>query len=920
MRPERLVMQAFGPYAGRQELDFGELGRADFFLIHGPTGAGKTTILDAICFALYGTTSGGGGGKLSKSRGDRHPQDMRSDHAAPGLPTLVTFDFAVREAAYRVVRSPAQTRPSKRGDKFVEQKPAACMWNRTGCDPGDEGEVIATRWDTVTRRVEDLLRFSEAQFRQVVILPQGKFQELLQGKAAERESILETLFATEAYRALQDALKTEADEAEKTLRQEESLRRIVLESAGADSAEQIAALHDDRLQEAQREKAAQVQRDDDERTAQSALDSARELATRSAELQEADALLRLATDEFAQASETLSGEKRRKAERKRLRGEVARLEGYSAAVEKLRAAEQATAQRSAEAEAAAALRTAAEMRLSTAQAAAKDATEALQTARERAAGAEALEAAATRLAQRAERRRQLDRLSAALNQAREDLALKAARARDAAEDAQTAQAHLAAVEREFQAGQAALLAQSLRHGLPCPVCGSLEHPRPASQSDAPDPTTLQAAKDAAAAAGRDAGAAEVAMAAAHERLRSSTSKVAELTTELEGWATCSQAQCDDEARAAHDDADAAHAAAQSVPDLLHVVEERAVQVAAARSSATLAVDGEQAASRRAAVARGTLDTLASTLPEGLRTTEAVVRALAAARTMADQAEAAWDQAQAAERAATAALSSAQTRSQTAEHEVSIASERLARLSPLQGADAPALEADLVAKRELAHEGRQRIAELQQAVQRCVGCIEQLAARDEAINQQREHYGMVGRLSRVAEGREGNLHGIPFHRFVLATLLEQVLQAATRRLLIMSHARYELRRTVGNRDRRATGGLDLEVLDGWTGRARPVSTLSGGETFLASLSLALGLAEVVQARAGGLSLDTVFVDEGFGSLDDESLTAVLDALLELNAGGRLVGVISHVADLRDQIDVQLVVQAGKTGSRAFFHVP
>ncbi len=180
------------------------------------------------------------------------------------------------------------------------------------------------------------------------------------------------------------------------------------------------------------------------------------------------------------------------------------------------------------------------------------------------------------------------------------------------------------------------------------------------------------------------------------------------------------------------------------------------------------------------------------------------------------------------------------------------------------------------------------------------------------------FGVIGRLSQVANG--DNQLRLSFQRFVLGALLDDVLVAATRRLAIMSRGRYMLQRADEPRDGRKAAGLDLSVLDEWTGMQRPVSTLSGGETFLAALSLALGLAEVVQAYAGGIHLDTVFVDEGFGSLDEEALAAALEALTGLQQGGRLVGIISHVSELQEQIDARLQITAGRTGSTARFVVP
>jgi exonuclease SbcC len=179
----------------------------------------------------------------------------------------------------------------------------------------------------------------------------------------------------------------------------------------------------------------------------------------------------------------------------------------------------------------------------------------------------------------------------------------------------------------------------------------------------------------------------------------------------------------------------------------------------------------------------------------------------------------------------------------------------------------------------------------------------------------ERFAVLGRLSEVANGK--NQYGVTFQRYVLGALLDDVTIAATQRLQLMSRGRYQLQRTMERAHSRAAGGLELEIFDAYTGLERGVATLSGGEIFLASLSLALGLADVVQAYTGGIHLDTIFVDEGFGTLDPETLDYVLRSLIDLQQGGRLVGIISHVPELKERIDARLEVQLAERGSVASF---
>ncbi|MCA9510966.1 MAG: hypothetical protein KC560_09705, partial [Myxococcales bacterium] len=244
-----------------------------------------------------------------------------------------------------------------------------------------------------------------------------------------------------------------------------------------------------------------------------------------------------------------------------------------------------------------------------------------------------------------------------------------------------------------------------------------------------------------------------------------------------------------------------------------------------------------------------------------------------------------------------------------------------REAAIEGRAEPELTA-LRAAAAAADEARSAAAS---AYHRCASTLEALEAvrakLDASAREQREideAYAAVGTLADVASGR--NAHNLSLQRFVLSVLLDDVLIEADHRLALMSRSRYRLRRAEGVADGRRKAGLDLEVEDAWTGATRPVSTLSGGESFMAALALALGLSDVVQAYAGGIRLDTLFIDEGFGSLDPESLELAIQALLDLRASGRMVGVISHVAELRERIDVRLEVLASERGSRTRLVVP
>jgi DNA repair protein SbcC/Rad50 len=1061
MRPHVVVMQAFGPYAERQVIDFSELAGRSFFLIHGPTGAGKTTILDAMTFALFGVTSGD----------ERRADDMRSHHASSGTCTVVEFDFSIGAQRYLIHRSPEQQRPKQRGSGFTTQLKEATLWRlapgagqaaasnekpaassgepaasaahepaasripdpAADVDTAASGRtVLATGWSRVTEKCEELLGFKAAQFRQVVLLPQGRFQELLRSESRQRQEILETLFQTQIYRRVEEELKARAKDAGELVQRKRQEREIVLRQAAADSEDELIARRDQLSAQLEQARAATLSCEATEGAARLACEQAkaandkldelaqaterdaatqaraarvadmgRELdwARRAAQLtgpqklvEERQADLLLAQERASQAAakaaraaavhelakvalQEQEGEQRA-AERTRLDEEVRRLTGMLVKAVDLGLAED---QQRASAEA---LQTADDQRQAAQQAAEhaaagqKAAEEALRAAQQLAERLPELKAMAARSAD-------LARARGRLAEAEEGLAVAERRVAEAtgalaqAEAAHRRSAQGAAdLERAWAGGQAALLAAGLHPGAPCPVCGSTEHPAPAhAERQVPGQAEVDAARGVAEQALATVRAAERALLDARNAAATEQAAATSCRDTLGDTAARHLADLLAEAVACQEQCTAAAAAAASLADLADAAR-LAGQAAVEAATAAEAVAAAQTTARSQADAAATLVTERSAgLPQELRTEAALQDAIAQARQRSADADLALKAAQQAERAAAdahassaAALASAEEVRGDAQTALAEAQARFGELVEQLGfADelalaaarrtpdqVSALEADI---REHQNERAAAADRLQRAAQAAHGLsradvaplLESLTSAEAAATQavtaasglqaqlnqldaslatlsavatelagHEATFGIIGRLSQVASG--DNQLRLSFQRFVLGALLDDVLAAATRRLAIMSRGRYLLQRADEPRDGRKAAGLDLSVLDEWTGMQRPVSTLSGGETFLAALSLALGLAEAVQAYAGGIHLDTVFVDEGFGSLDEEALAAALEALTGLQQGGRLVGIISHVSELQEQIDARLQITAGRSGSSARFIVP
>ncbi|WP_317921820.1 MULTISPECIES: SMC family ATPase [unclassified Cupriavidus] len=1011
MRPLQLTLQAFGPFAATEQVDFTRLGDQAFFLIHGPTGAGKTTLLDAICFALYGDTSGG----------ERSAQAMRSANAAPGLRTEVTLEFSLGAQRWRVVRSPAQERPKQRGEGWLTEPAKAQLDQHDGngwvSKAGQPGKV--------SDAIRDLLGFDSAQFRQVIVLPQGRFRELLTASSQARQAILERLFRTELYRRVEELLKAQAAgirrDAERIgIQRDEALRQAGMESAQA-LADGIATLHAEmHALQAQEQGARQSLA-----AAQAALGAGEQVAARLRERQQAEAAhAALQAQQPAMEAERVRLQAAQRAARVSpalQQWQLARRDHAAAgtALEQADAGAARTAQQAAQAAAAlqaetarADLRAAAQQRcteldamlprarqlgtLRQALEAAQQKQAATVVARERGAArlaASQVDAAAAetalgraqlaaaqlqgtqlQLAALQEKSRQFSRHA----QAMQALANAVAQAADVEAAQQLADRMrerrrdaLAEAEAAWRAGQAARLAAALATGEACPVCGSSSHPTPAQHVDTPlSDDALEQARGAMLEAESQA----VRCAAQLQAAQAATTQARERADEL------AQALGDVSDEAAHQlkteiaTLAAALAAGQQAAASVGQCEAAIAASRAAREAAELASRDAAAAAEASAQALAQCQVAwqvaCAQVPEDSRDPVALAEALRQAQADAAALERALATAQAADRqaatdaaAAQAALGSArqaqaQATTRLAEAQCALVQalerEGIADIAAHAAASLPdadmaridqalrAFDAELVAaarlreRAEAAAQGLgvpdldglraagQAAADAVEALvrqqadrgrsrgllQQCQLRLQQLDAQGRDIE---ARYAVLGRLAEVANGN--NPRRMTFQRFVLATLLDEVLEAASARLLAMSRGRYVLQRVREQADQRSAGGLDIEVFDHDTGAPRPANTLSGGEGFLASLSLALGLADVVQSRAGGIQLDTLFVDEGFGTLDPESLDFAIRTLLDLQQAGRLVGIISHVAELRERIDVRLEVRPGVGGSRA-----
>ncbi len=880
MKPIQLVLSAFGPYVERTVIDFSALGEEGLFLIAGDTGAGKTTIFDAISFALYGEASGGKEKRKSKS--------FHSDYVSDQTETYVELTFRHRGETWWIRRNLEYQRPAKKKKDGMEtttrQAADAQMRNE------DTGEEIL-RMDDVNRRVRELLGLTQDQFTQTVMIAQGDFLKILTASSDDRKKLFRDLFHTNLYVDLQSRLQEKnracADE-------QKALEQVILSAEGKIDPEAEFAEREILLSYC-----GQIQHTD----ALCAL-LARLIEQEKAAQEQARAQKKEAADQIgALIAAVTEGERvnRDFADWESKKARLAALTAGQGEIDAQRAA-LAAARRAQQLETDEALmrRTRRDMdaqraALSEAQAALEQAKKALPEAETRMKEAEsrggeihALLAQAKQMEDCLPVLGEVERLKAALDTQKREL-------QRLTEASSRAQAAYTAAQNSYYLSQAGLLARELKAGQPCPVCGSTAHPCPAQIT--PETVTRQALEQAA----KRRETAEKAQSDAATRLAANRAALDEREDRLRALKigadetrqrlaaridAAHQAAADrqreiDEARSAYQALDKRKIAAQSAVD--------AAQKQLAALEKDLRAQTEAFEQKRAA--HGFEDEASYRLAK--RTNAEIERLDREIRNFDEQ-----------KRTLAA---------QTHELEDKLSGRQRTDLAALQNRRAAAL--DRQAKAENAEKAMVRKLTLHESADR------EIRQANAAIQKKRGKWQIIQELYTCCAGiAAGNPRAkLTFEAYVQQYYFRFVVAAANKRLTRLTDGMFTLRVMREAANRVSQSGLDLEVLDRSTGQARDVSTLSGGESFLASLALALGLSDAVQSQSGQIRMDAMFIDEGFGSLDENALRSSIDVLLELADGKRLIGIISHVQELEERIDKQIVVTKTPNGSTVRMNV-
>lgn len=916
MKPMKLIMSAFGPYAGEETIDFTTLGEQGLYLITGDTGAGKTTIFDAITFALYGEASGT----------TRDTGMFRSKYAAAETRTFVEFSFQYRGQIYCIRRNPEYERQKGRGEGMTIQKAEAVFYL-------PDGAPLTTKVREVTKAVQELIGLDRDQFCQIAMIAQGDFLKLLLAGTQERSRIFREIFHTRPYLALQERIKTDAAgvrqeydhisrsilqyigdlQPEETGGASEIIRGCQEEKAVVRTAELMSAaeelLKEEKavIRDCQKERSALEQQLEEHNQrigrAEAVQRARRERAEQEKRLAELLPELAAAEEELIRCSgrqtvideltvqiNQLAAQLPEYQEEKRLAEELAHTEAVSEEYEKE------------------------QNRLLKDCNALQKQYESARMEQEALSGLDvaalALEAQKNKLQQRSRQLENLELRRKEFQSQQKVLHRAQLRYQKAAESQKLERERYERMEQLFLNEQAGVLALHLEEGDPCPVCGATHHPRPAVRQkcgEVPNQIELKEqealrkkAEEAAADASMDAGIQkeklenrkrswEEIFLELFERLEDTEERPVRETAALKEQLAALEEQIrenkrlQEHRRRQEKRMKEQEQQLQEGREKAESLKTKLTQEQSRRLSLT-----EQLSRQRRRLAYPDSNTAEKKHQELTRERSVLQEALRMAEKRAGEKRTACAETKSALQVLQSQL---QTDTCNQEEELLRVGEQiLARLNEIK-----AVEKQL----ELRYNRNQHAAA-------------EIRLQAGALERVEENLRMLRVLSDTANGTLSGKPKIMFETYVQMARFDHILALANTRFLMMSSGQYELVRCETAQNQRSQSGLELEVVDHYNGTRRSVRTLSGGESFQASLSLALGLSDEIQSFSGGVQLDSMFVDEGFGSLDEDALNQAILALASLSEGNRLVGIISHVAELKERIAKQILVVKTRDG--------
>lgn len=1025
MKPLYLTISAFGPFAEKTEISFEKLGEQGLFLISGDTGAGKTTLFDGICFALFGEVSGS----------NRGIDSIRSDFALPGTKTYVDFLFSHGGKNYRVVRNPAYQRPKLRGEGMTTETAEASLYR----EEGGEKETIVTGFTPVKNEIEKLLGVDAKQFKQICMIAQGEFLKLLYADSGERGGIFRKVFHTDLYADFQKQLK-EAEK-EKRVALEDSEKRLLqyLKQMTGEELDKNDLFRGEELL-SQQEEILKTMEETLGKADGELADMEKELHRLEREIVEGKETEQLLAREDAARENWLKQDalaEEKQAEGAHLRKQRLALDivyplgqawetaksahrnwkkTFFENMEKQKQAEEKLAELSLEKQALDAKKPMLEEK--------RNQLRKLTEEQERYQQKEALEQELqtlsekkTTLEKEVSRKKEqltqqkeqmevwqkslleLDKLTAEIRLQEQKAAQKEERiaaiqtllkqGKDInkidAELQELAQKYLAA-EREWKLAkedadlaetlflreQAGFLAEGLEEGVACPVCGSIHHPDKAKLTgNAPTEAEWKAKKAVLEAVSQkrqelsEQGKGErEKLNLMQETFRGGCEKIsipaeglvaeketAEAALRQERETLSNQRKAAASIEALRPKKEKLEADITKTEKSVMELEENTAELIAVfrQKQGEFGILQEQLGETTAAQLQERCAVLQEELSHAEETESRLNEALQSYREEKEREIALKEQAERKAAEAEKTVEAAEKKFLLALDENGFESQKEYELtvperSVLEKAEEENRKffMDLALLKQKAENLRQECAakekkDITALEEAKTKLSEEKETRKLAADEARKNAAVLGNhlqnakkeleqrekaakeflpiseLSKTANGELAGKDKIAFEQFVQGFYFQKILRAANLRLKDMTEGRYLLLHVQKAANKRSSAGLEVEVLDHYTGKSRSVRSLSGGEAFKASLCLALGLSDVIQAHAGGVRIDAMFIDEGFGSLDDHSREQAVEVLQKLSYGDRLVGIISHVSELKETIDKKIIVKKSSAGS-------
>ena len=913
MRPIKLTLSAFGPYAGKTELEMDKLGTQGLYLITGDTGAGKTTIFDGITFALYGEASGE----------NREASMLRSKYADSDTPTFVELAFSYAGKIYRVIRNPEYERPSRRGTGFTTQ-----MANAELIFP--DGRVVTKARD-VTNAIREITGIDRNQFAQIAMIAQGDFLKLLLAPTEDRKKIFRQIFKTELYQYLQEKLK---DESGRFGKEYETLKNSIQQYVNGVSCQENDVLYIE-LDKAKNGNLLTtdiihlihqiIAVDENDRTdlknqfgnTEKILDSLNANLGKAEEINRAKDGLASAKEKLLKAEPKLKElyaqfetEKQKLPEMEALSSAITTERNKLSQYDELEKTQRTIVSIELEYQGKDAEYFALIASLDVEIKRLVEAKKELETLKNAGIEREKLLASKNALQERQDELSNLSKdfviyrkLSNALDTAKLTYLT-------AMQESEYYHAEYSAKNKAFLDEQAGILASAMKEGSKCPVCGSTEHPEPALLSkNSPSEAEINTAKETWEIAQSNATDLSVKAGELNGQVMTKRVDLISCSSKLIGEFEFDDIEARIELVSAKlvlllketwEKIKAEEAKAKRASDLNTQIPQmeshtKSLDITLSNAKSVLAALSQDIINRKDQLAKLLKILEFESKGKAEESINVLEIKLNQMKKQLDNAQNAYSECKSEIDALTGTINGLMTQLQDVK-EIDVDTEKKH-------------QSELTLEKVLLSE---RITQITSRLDRNRDALRNIKERSSLLVEVEAKWIWIKALSNTANGNLSGKEKIMLETYIQMTYFDRILARANTRFMVMSGGQYELKRRIESDNNRSQSGLELDVIDHYNGTERSVKTLSGGESFKASLSLALGLSDEIQSSAGGIMLDTMFIDEGFGSLDDESLQQAMRALYGLTEGNRLVGIISHVSELKEKIDKQIVVTKEKSG--------